>query len=172
LASIGIIVVVLSVTVVAFGPMMKSSGLKTASRILRSAIDGARIRAIQQRRRIRFEATPVPGTVTNQWCVTSSASDPLREWPKLPEFIAVGTNADGGELTSIRTQISITFAPDGSVARVFVNYAEVANPPGVFRISVGNTRNTDVEGGDIFRFIDVIRLTGGTQSLDTLGETY
>lgn len=164
MASIGIIIFILAVTAVAFGPMTKSAGLKNASRMVRNAIDGARVRAIQQRRRVRFETQVLTGTTGEQWRVTTSGGDPLTEWPKLPEFVAVRTNTGGKSYDTKIQALSITFGPDGSVARVVVDGSANESPTEPFRIRVGNLRETDTQ--DFVRYVEVYPLTGGTLSLD------
>lgn len=128
IVSMGIMVFVISITVIAFAPVFGASGMKSATRVVTAALDGARIRAIQQRRHVRFEAQRIPGVNKVQWRVTSSAGDVTQEWKNLPEFLVVETNVEesaatrgdaglGGTYSSTWQRISVTFAPDGSVVR-------------------------------------------------------
>jgi len=138
LVTIGIMIFVLGITVVAFGPMFRMAGVKSASRILRGAVDGARIRAIQQRRTIRFEAQLMPGTTVHQWRVCPNGGDQTQEWRELPPFVAVSSNAgsagtgtdgrggtyrgaigtsEADEGTGNVQRIALTFGPDGALKR-------------------------------------------------------
>ncbi len=126
IVSMGIMVFVISITVIAFAPVFGASGMKSATRVVTAALDGARIRAIQQRRHVRFEAQRIPGVNKVQWRVTSSAGDVTQEWKNLPEFLVVETNVGqggrgtdglGGTYDTTKQRISVTFAPDGSVVR-------------------------------------------------------
>lgn len=134
LVVIGIISFILSVTILAVSPMFRTAGTQTAAQQVRSALDGAHIRAIQQGRQVRFEAQLVPATTTHAWRLCSDAGSATPEWEKLPDFVALATNAAGspgadglggsydGSLpqpdTSTRVEsISVTFRPDGSVRR-------------------------------------------------------
>jgi len=135
LVTIGIILVVLSVSVIAFGPALRGAGSMTGARILRVALDTARVRAIQHRRNIRFEAQRTdlfdPGNAAmedgkpEQWVITANAGDPGQlssptQWHRLPEQIAVRIKAGSAVLGTQYKMISISFAPDGSVSRLLV----------------------------------------------------
>jgi len=172
LATVGIMILVLSVTIVAFTPMLRRAGVKSAVRTLRSSIDAARVRAIQQRRPIRFEAR-VLDLSTHQWRVTSSAGDLDQEWDHLPEFVALSTNADGRGIDDLDDfqSLSITFAPDGSVKRVAVNDTVWGNLQ-VFAIRLNNMRQaSEEENRALYQVLVIIPLTGGIQSYDAEGET-
>jgi len=184
MTSIGIIIFILSVTVVAFGPLMKTSGTKSASRNVRTVLEGARIRAIQQHRPVRFEAQLVKGTeaTTKQWCVTPNAGDPLHEWSKLPEFVAITLDCAAMSLTftAALARVAVTFGPDGSVVRIGASKVDDKgavspltpkdNPTDLFTLYIGNMRETAT--ADFKRYVDVIPLTGGTVSRDDTGEVY
>jgi len=184
MTSIGIIIFILSVTMVAFGPLMKSSGLKTASRTVRTVMEGARIRAIQQHRRVRFEAQLVVGTEfsTRQWTVTPNAGDPLHEWTRLPEFVSINTDGAGNPIAADLNDaaegikaVGVTFGPDGSVVRVLVTDKSGAtttddSPSQMFRIRLANLRET--AKADMFRYIHITPLTGGSVTVDEAGEVY
>ena len=196
LVTIGIMIFVLGITVVAFAPVFRTAGVKSASHLLRAAVDGARIRAIQQRRYVRFEAQPVPGTTTHQWRVCPNAGDQTQEWKNLPEFVAVATNAglspgpDGrdppyrgaaSESATTVQQISVTFGPDGSVKRWSVGgvrqadgtYPDVDDdddPTGLFAIRLTSMRDASA-GQRTQRWLVFIPITGGIQPYDAEGES-
>ncbi|MFC1805750.1 Tfp pilus assembly protein FimT/FimU [Planctomycetota bacterium] len=191
LVTIGIMLFVLGVTIVGFSAMFRNVGVRSGARVLRAAIDGAKIRAIQQRRHIRFEAQLVPGSTTHRWRVTSSAGDQAREWRSLPDFVAVATNAgqsvagvddsyrDGtyrgaaGESGTLVHQIAVTFGPDGSVKRWKVGGAR--QPDDSFAVVTNNdekdptslfairlTNMRDTRGtAPLQRWLVIIPLTGG-----------
>ena len=122
LASMGIIVFVLSIAILGIGPALRSAGTKDGARRMRAALDAARVKAIQQRRAVRFEAQVANnGTAQNtpeQWGVTPNAGDPTFEWSALPEFVEVRTDAGGADWSTDITGLSITFAADASVKAI------------------------------------------------------
>ncbi|HPD14018.1 MAG TPA: GspH/FimT family pseudopilin [Planctomycetota bacterium] len=117
LASIGIIVFILSISILAVGPALRSASTKDAARRFRAALDSARVQAIQQRRAVRFEATRIKAN-PEQWAVASNVGSPQFEWYQLPEFVAVRTNAGNAEWTTEITGLSITFANDATIRAV------------------------------------------------------
>lgn len=136
LVTIGIMIFVLGIVVVGFQAMFRNVGVRSGSRVLRAAVDSARVRAIQQRRHIRFEAQLIPGTTTHQWHVVANAGDTAQEWKELPDFVAVATNAGQGgadgrsgdyrgavgnaaadETGDVVQRIAVTFGPNGSIRR-------------------------------------------------------
>ena len=200
LVTIGILIFVLGISIVGFSAMFKTVGVNAGARVLRAAVDGAKIRAIQQRRHIRFEAQLVPGSTTHEWRVAASAGDVGQEWKVMPNFVALSTNAgyssggdgrDGtyrgaaGESGTMVQMISVTFGPDGSVKRWRLGgtrndtdgtYSTVAsgeseNPSTAFAIRLTNKRDT--RGAQPPRhWLVVIPLTGGLQPYGAEGETF
>ena len=130
LVTIGILIFVLGMSIVGFSAMFKTVGVKSGARILRAAIDGAKIRAIQQRRHIRFEVQLVPGSTTHQWRVAADAGGNAQEWRLMPDFVKVDTNAGtsshgadgrGGDYRPIGSDVGRTGThtfPDGSTTPV------------------------------------------------------
>jgi len=170
LATIGIMVFVLSITIIAFAPALRTAGVKDGARRLRVALETARIRAIQQRRHVRFEAA-LDNENPEQWAVTPNAGDPSYQWEALPEFVAVrlsfGEDPFGSEISSL----SVTFAPDGSVEKVVVDGSDVADP-GIFYIRLETTRQitgpadeVEAEREALYRYVEVNAMTGSIRSL-------
>jgi len=140
LVTIGIMIFVLSISVVAFQAMFRNVGVDGASRLLRAAVDGARIQAVQQHRLVRFEVQQVLNTTTHQWQVAANAGDGMPDWKLLPDFVAIDTNVgtpssdglgdpfrptpsdaltmgpNGIRFTAVH-RISVTFGPQGRVRR-------------------------------------------------------
>ena len=172
LATIGIMVFVLSLTIIAFTPALRSAGVKDGARRLRVALETARIRAIQQRRYVRFEAA-LESESPEQWVVTPNAGDRSCQWEQLPEFVAVRTDVGGRSLDNDEiSSLSITFAPDGSVKTVVVDDGAPEVDPGIFLIRLETTRQitgpTDevqAEKEALYRYIEVNPLTGSIRSL-------
>lgn len=169
LVTIGIMVLVLSFAVVAFRPIFGAAGLQSGARIVRAALDGARIRAIQQRRQVRFEAQLTPDDPKKCWRVSSNAGDLGQEWKPLPDFITVQTNAgsggsDGrGDCHEGYERISITFGPDGSVVRYALGGNAPHTPSGLFALRLENTRDSDKTTDPPGTWIVIIPLTGGIE---------
>jgi len=170
LATIGIMVFVLSITIIAFAPALRTAGVKDGARRLRVAIETARIRAIQQRRHVRFEAA-LDNENPEQWAVTPNAGDRSYQWEALPEFVAVRTDVGDKTFESEIWSLSVTFAPDGSVERVVVDDDEV-DEPGIFLIRIETTRQITgpedevlAEKQALYRYIEVNSLTGSIRSL-------
>lgn len=171
LATIGIMVFVLSITVIAFAPALRSAGVKDGARRLRVAIETARIRAIQQSRHVRFEAA-LDNEDPEQWAVTSNAGDRSYQWESLPEFVAVRADVGGRAFTDELSSLSVTFAPDGSVKAVAVDEGAPEVDPGVFLIRLETTRQLTgpeeevlAEREALFRYVEVNTLTGSIRSL-------
>lgn len=127
LASIGIIVFILSISILAVGPALRSAGTKDAARRFRAALDSARVQAIQQRRAVRFEATRIKAN-PEQWAVASNVGSPQFEWYQLPEFVAVRTDAGSAEWTTAITGMSITFANDATIRAVSYSEGSTTTP--------------------------------------------
>ncbi len=170
LATIGIMVFVLSITIIAFAPALRTAGVKDGARRLRVALETARIRAIQQRRHVRFEAA-LDNENPEQWAVTPNAGDRSYQWEALPEFVAVRTDVGDKTFESEIWSLSVTFAPDGSVERVVVDDDEV-DEPGIFLIRIETTRQITgpedevlAEKQALYRYIEVNSLTGSIRSL-------
>jgi Tfp pilus assembly protein FimT len=162
MVSMGIMLFVVTLTVIAFAPAFGASGMRSAARKIVAKLDGARIRAIQQRRHVRFEAQRTPGIQKIQWRVTSTAGDVNQEWKALSDFLVVTTNVEeasadrgtdglGGVFEPNNERISITFAPDGSVARCAVTTSATAEfasgdyiepVDGPFALRVQSTRDS------------------------------
>ncbi|HUT36770.1 MAG TPA: type II secretion system protein [Planctomycetota bacterium] len=125
LASMGIIVFVLSIAILAIGPALRAAGTKDGARRLRAALDAARVKAIQQRRAVRFEAQQASDggnfKVPEQWGVTPNAGDPTYEWHALPEFVTVDIKAGSGSWQTDATAFTITFGADATVVAASVN---------------------------------------------------
>jgi len=171
LATIGIMAFVLSITIIAFGPALRTAGVKDGARRLRIALETARIRAIQQRRHVRFEAA-LDNESPEQWAVTPNAGDRSYQWHPLPEFVAVRTDVAGRDLDAEAYSISITFKPDGSVKTVVVDEGAPETDPGIFYIRLETTRQitgpedeVEAEREALYRYIEVNPLTGAIRSL-------
>jgi Tfp pilus assembly protein FimT len=138
LVTIGIMIFVLSISVVAFQAMFRNVGVNGASRVLRAAVDGARIRAVQQHRLIRFEIQLVPDTTTHQWRVAANAGDGAPDWKLLPEFVAIDTNAGSGGSDGLSGSFRPTSSDRMSFADDDVHYDTVTRLwfTAVHRISV------------------------------------
>lgn len=120
LASIGIIIFVLSLSILAVGPALRSASTKDAARRARAGIEGARVRAIQQRRAVRFQAQCVldssnKAASPEHWETTPNAGDPTYEWNKLPELVTLRASAGGAGWGTALTGFSVTFGADASV---------------------------------------------------------
>jgi prepilin-type N-terminal cleavage/methylation domain-containing protein len=174
MVSMGIMLFVVTLTVIAFAPAFGASGMRGAARTISAALDGARIRAIQQQRLVRFEAQRTPGIQKLQWRVTGSAGDVNQEWKALSEFLAVttnvaetpGTSGTNEPFTEGNERISISFGPDGSVARVawgtsatgdLTSDYEGDELTGPFALRVKSTRDS---AGDSAAYIVITPLTG------------
>lgn len=177
LASIGIIIFVLSLAILAVGPALRAAGTKDAARRLRATLDAARIRAIQQRRMVRFETQRANnGTAFNepeQWGATPNAGDPTHEWHSLPDLVRVQTNAGSSDVHSgYRTinALAISFGPDASVKAI--SYREgsdletwtdlgATDVEKIFRIRLHTVRDApDEERRATACFIEITPLTG------------
>lgn len=179
LVSIGIIIFVLSLSILAVGPALRTAGTRDAARRLRATLDAAKVRAIQQRRAVRFEAQRASSggqlTQPEQWGVTPNAGDPTFEWYTLPELVTVQTNAGSSDSEGhggyrVVNAIAITFAADASVKAVsyrsgsdLTNWTEVnlGVAPNPFRIRLHTVRdasNDEVNQGVCF--IEITPLTG------------
>ena len=202
LVTIGIMIFVLGISVVGFNAMFRTTGIKRAAQLLRAAVDGARVRAIQQGRPTRFEAQLVAGSTTHQWRVCLNAGDQAQEWRTLPEFVALATNAwqgastgtDGrassyrgaaGEGAITVQRICVTFGPDGSVKRFLLGGARLT---GDSFTDLGTNADVDDPTGlfairlssmrDVQsgqpprRWLVFIPLTGGVQAYDIDGESF
>ncbi|MBM4032455.1 MAG: hypothetical protein FJ291_11810 [Planctomycetes bacterium] len=174
LASIGIIIFVLSLAILAVGPALRSAGTQDAARRVRAAIDAARVKAIQQRRAVRFEAQVAKDgaakvIVPEQWGVTPNAGDPTFEWHQLPEHVTLRTNAGSTAWGAMRaypppiSSLSITFSADASVKAVTVDGTEISEKPPTsqFLIRLHTLREApDDEVNKGARFIEITPLTG------------
>jgi len=171
LATIGIMVFVLSLTIIAFAPALRSAGVKDGARRFRVALETARIRAIQQRRYVRFEAA-LDSESPEQWVVTPNAGDRSYQWEPLPEFVAVRTDVGDKDFDDDLSSLSITFAPDGSVKTVVVDDGAPEDDPGIFLVRLETTRQitgpsdeVEAERQALYRYIEVNPLTGSIRSL-------
>ena len=171
LATIGIMVFVLSLTIIAFAPALRSAGVKDGARRFRVALETARIRAIQQRRYVRFEAA-LDSESPEQWVVTPNAGDRSYQWEPLPEFVAVRTDVGDKDFDDDLSSLSITFAPDGSVKTVVVDDGAPEDDPGIFLVRLETTRQItgpsdegEAERQALYRYIEVNPLTGSIRSL-------
>ncbi len=141
LTSIGIIMFVLSLAVLALGPALRTASTKDAARRFRSALDAARVEAIQKRRAVRFEAfrslDPIETkkqsvavyAVPEQWQATPSAGGTQVEYFALPDSVAVRTTAGGKSLSAPLTSISISFTSEATVKSVFVDGSPISEDP-------------------------------------------
>jgi len=164
LASIGIIVFVLSISIVAFGPALRTASVKDGARRFRVALDTSRVRAIQQRRHIRFEAQRSKES-PETWVVTANAGDRTYQWYPLPDFVGVRTDAGSADIDDKLESLSITFAPDGSVIRIGVDGVLESTLPGEFFIRFQTTREAPFEERQpLCRFIRITTLTGVVRS--------
>ena len=134
MVSIGIIIFILSVTMVAFAPLIegqrpqrrppaRSAGHSKAPASAPSSSTAAS--ASKPSSRLGTEAS------TRQWCVTPNAGDQLHDLTKLPDFVAVDTTACGNSYAINAnppsfTRLGVTFGPDGSVVHTVLGYT----PPG------------------------------------------
>lgn len=172
LATIGIMVFVLSITIIAFAPALRTAGVKDGARRLRVAIEMARIRAIQQRRHVRFEAA-LDNENPEQWVVSPNAGDRSYQWEALPEFVAVRTDVGGRSFSDEISSLSVTFAPDGSVESVVVDEGAPEDDPGIFYIRLETTRQitgpadeVEAEREALYRYVEVNAMTGSIRSLN------
>jgi type II secretory pathway pseudopilin PulG len=174
LTSIGIIIFVLSLSVVAFGPALRAAGAKDACRRLRTALDVSRIRAIQQRRCVRFEAqrafsrvgsVDIP-KVPEEWAASPNAGDRQYQWSPLPEFVGIRTSLIGGGLGTPYdpnlTNLGITFGPDSTIKAVYVNGTALSiSELGFFILRLESTRDAPLaERQQICQLIKITPLTG------------
>jgi len=166
LASMGIIMFVLSIAILSIGPALRSAGTKDAVRRFRATIDAARVRAIQQRRSVRFEAQrALDGgnpKVPEQWGVSPNAGDPQYEWFQLPEMVAVNSKVGGSWTTSL-TSFSITFGADATVRAATVNGSAVSgsdilSPMYVRLFTVREAPDDEVNKGTCF--VEITPITG------------
>jgi len=164
LASIGIIIFILSLAILAVGPALRSAGTKDAARRFRAGLDSARVQAIQQRRAVRFEARRVKES-PEQWAVAPNAGAPQFEWYHLPEFVAVRTNAGSTTFDTAIESLTITFGPAATVKAITVDDNPVSDPTGQFRIRFHTMREApDDEVNKTTCFIEVTPLTGVIRS--------
>jgi prepilin-type N-terminal cleavage/methylation domain-containing protein len=185
---IGIMAFMLTISIVGLAPMFRQTGIDKAREILRAGLESARIRAIQQRRQVRFEARAVENSTTYTWEFSPNAGDYSPDWKRLPDFVVVQTNAGNSpDSTNPRepaanyrsvdsvASISLTFAVDGSLRRYIlrdandVNVAEadinsVTIEP--FALRLGDMRDTG--GVPALRYIVLYPLTGALRSYRTL----
>jgi Tfp pilus assembly protein FimT len=186
LVVVGIIVVVLSVSIISFGPALRSAGTLSGARRMRVALDTARVRAIQYQRNIRFQAqrSQVNPEQPEEWMVTSDAGDTAQQWHRLPEFVSVSVNAGAATWATPPKVITVTFARDGSVSRLVIWQLEPSDPtgpgtqltpmaapsiPSPIKIRLDTTRTIKGTGAleekqQVSRFIEVTPLTGVIKS--------
>ncbi|MBM3957324.1 MAG: prepilin-type N-terminal cleavage/methylation domain-containing protein [Gemmatimonadetes bacterium] len=178
LASMGIIVFVLSIAILAIGPALRGASTRDAARRMRAALDASRVRAIQQRRAVRFEAQVAhSGSMQNtpeQWGVTPNAGDPTFEWSALPEFVQVRTDVSGAGWSTRITGLSVTFGADASVKAIRhttnlpvdgTPWSNVDDLDAPFRIRLHTVREApDAEVDKGTCFIQITPLTGVFES--------
>jgi len=172
LASMGIIVFVLSIAILAIGPALRGAATRDGARRMRAALDASRVKAIQQRRAVRFEAQQATDDggnlkVPEQWGVTPNAGDPTYEWHALPEFVTVDLKKGSGDWQSDVTAFSITFGSDasvkaGSVSGSPLTDAELLSPITVRLYTVREAPADEVDKGTCF--IQITPLTGVFES--------
>jgi len=169
LTSIGIIIFVLSIAILAVGPALRSAGARDAARRLRAVLDSARLRAIQQRRTVRFEAqrmVPSP----EKWGAAPNAGDPIYQWTELPEFVAVRIKANGDNMSKsfadVPTVFTISFKADGSVRVYSVDgTSSDPNPTTPFLLRLHTTREAPIDEVRLScAFIEITPLTGVIRS--------
>ena len=184
LTSIGIIAFILSIAILAVAPALRVTGTRDAARRLRAMIDTARIKAVQQRRAVRFEAQHmridnVPTyKVPEVWAASPNASDTVYQWYTLADFVTVRVNCSdpNATFTTELDRFSITFGADGSVkaysvatpaqAAAGVSSPNAAKPP-VARmlLCLYTTREaSDAEVNLSACFIEITPLTGMVRS--------
>ena len=181
LVSMGIMLFVITVTVIAFTPAFGGAGLRSAARVVSAAADGARVRAIQQRRQVRFEARRILSTTKVQWQVCSTAGEVGAEWKDLPDFIVIETNVEsgscgtdgrGGTFSDANQRISLSFGPDGSVVRCSVGpnsdgaFSNTVEPTTAFALRLQNIRDSVATEDRPTSWLVVIPLTGAIQSVE------
>ena len=176
LASIGIIIFILSITIVAFGPALRSAGTRDAARRLRVALDTARIRAIQEGRNVRLDAmcpedTPGHPKVPEEWLVCPNAGDARYQWYPLPDFVTIRvwltTEDPLQHPPPPLSHFAITFGPDGTVASLVIGSADPVADLAEFDIRLettrelaGTTEEVQKERESLYQFIRVTPLTG------------
>jgi prepilin-type N-terminal cleavage/methylation domain-containing protein len=189
---IGIMAFMLTISIIGFAPMFRQTSIDKAREILRAGLESARIRAIQQRRQVRFEARAVENSTTHTWRFAPNAGDYSPDWKQLPDFVVVETNAgnspDSGNprlpVANYRdvddvASISLTFAVDGSLRRYMLRDAndapvaegdiqDAATPIEPFALRLSDKRDTG--GAPAVRFIVVYPLTGALRSYRTLDQ--
>ena len=182
IVSMGIMLFIVSMTVLAFAPVFGSAGMKSAARLVTACLDGARVRAIHQRRFVRFEAQRVPGVNKVQWRVTSSGGEVGQEWKALPEFVVVETNVEalasgdttglGGTFSSANQRIAVTFGPDGSVARCSVGinseqaFGTKLEPDSPFGLRLTSIRDAASTADRPTKWVALIPLTGAIEIVE------
>ncbi len=179
LASMGIIVFVLSIAILAVGPALRGASTRDAARRMRAALDAARVKAIQQRRAVRFEAQQAAGAVAGtfrvpeQWGVTPNAGDPTFEWHAVPEFVTVDIKkGSSGTWETDVTAFSITFGSDASVKAGTIRIgsgdpgplsdSELLSPITIRLYTLREAPNDEVDKGTCF--IQITPLTGVFES--------
>ena len=185
---IGIMGFVLTISIVGFAPMFRQASIDKSREILRAGLESARIRAIQQRRQVRFEAHAVEHSTTHTWEFSPNAGDYIPDWKQLPDFVIVETNAESPDTANPRegtyddadgvSSISLTFAPDGSLRRYILRndtdgiegQGDVGGLTTIepFALRLSDMRDT---GGDpAVRYIVLYPLTGALRSYRTFDQ--
>jgi hypothetical protein len=149
--------------------------------VVSAAADGARIRAIQQRRQVRFEARRVLPSAKLVWQVTSTAGELGAEWKNLPDFIAMETNVENGNrgvdgregtYSGANQRISLTFGPDGSLVRCSVgpdangDMTTTVEPTTAFALRLENMRDVVANQDIPQNWLLVIPLTGAIEVVE------
>jgi Tfp pilus assembly protein FimT len=179
LTSIGIIAFILSIAILAVAPALRVTGTRDAARRLRAMIDTARIKAVQQRRAVRFEAqhmriNDVPTyKVPEVWAASPNASDTVYQWYTLPDFVTVRVNCQdpSAVFATELDRFSITFGADGSVRSYNVNGAAnttLPTPTARMLLCLYTTREaSDAEVNLSACYIEITPLTGVVRSYGT-----
>ncbi len=174
LTSVGIVMFILSLAILAIGPALRSASTKDAARRFRAALDAARIEAIQKRRAVRFEARriPDPSNPSNpkapeQWEATPNAEGTQVDWFQLPESVALRVSMGSHSLTQDVSALSITFSAEATVKAATVdgdrlNEMQLLSPFLLRFHTLREATNQEVNMGSCF--IEVTPLTGVIRS--------
>ena len=193
IVTIGIMMLMLSLTLLTYSAATRGAGAKNAAQSIRAAISGAQIQAVQRRSFVRFEARRVEPAEIEQWEVSPNAAAQGGQWSHLPEFVRVETNllttgrgddGRGGDYESADDykKIAITFGPEGSVLRYAVGeepdepcpkaktkYTAQGQNDQPFALRLASTRGASKETAGTQRqraWVVVIPLTGGLKFYD------